>query len=74
MPEGNKPANAVSKSALVIAVVLSVALTAIIVGSIVFAWQNSASTEDDIFRQELLDTEGEGLEDQIELMNRKDQE
>lgn len=73
MPEGKISADTVSKNVLVIAVMLAVVLTAVIVGSIVFAWQNSASTEDDIFRQELLETEGSSLENQRKLLAPEEQ-
>lgn len=61
----------VSKNTLTLAVFISVVLTAIIVGSVVFAWQNSEARKDQIFMQELQEQERRGLEDQLEMLNDK---
>lgn len=72
MPGENSQQATVSKNALVVAVLISVVLTAVIVGSIVFAWQNSEDTEDTIFEQQLLETETESLEDQLDIVTGKE--
>lgn len=63
----------VTKNALVVAVLISVVLTAVIVGSIVFAWQNSDVTDDELFRQELLKTETSSLETQLDIVGGEQQ-
>lgn len=68
MPETASQENTVSRGALVVSVLLAVILTSVIVGSITFAWQNSRVTHDDLFRQQLLETETNSLERQIDIV------
>jgi len=74
MPENQRKQVAmVTRSALIVAVLISIILTAVIVGSIVFAWQNSEVTKDDLFRHELLKTETDSLQDQMDIVNQQAQ-
>jgi len=74
MPEDQRKQVAmVTRSALIVAVLISIILTAVIVGSIVFAWQNSEVTKDDLFRHELLKTETDSLQDQMDIVNQQAQ-
>jgi len=58
----------VSKNALTMAVLIAIVLTAIIVGSIVFAWQNSEARKDQIFMQELQEQERRNLDQQMDIL------
>lgn len=65
-----KDKSTVSKSVLFVSVCIAIILTAIIVGMITFAWQNGQLTNDDLFRQQLLQTETDSLEKQMNTLNR----
>lgn len=58
----------VSKNTLTLAVFIAIVLTAIIVGSVVFAWQNSEARKDQVFRQQLQEEELKSLTEQMEIL------
>lgn len=60
----------VSKNTLIFSIVISTFLSAMIVGSVVFAWQNSEERKSQIFTQQLLLIERGQLELQLRDMDR----